>query len=149
MLNDEQKQKEFEQFLFEKEKSRDDDFGTSIGPLPLPSLQIRNYGSQLLDGEGEAMASYIQDKKRIPRRGEVGHSADDIDKYEAAGFVMSGNRHKRMTAVRLKKEGQVLNLEEQREKIKESLQQQAIKEHKIVANLRDLLQKKTASAHHK
>lgn len=34
-----------------------------------------NY-SGLLPGEGEALAQYVEDGKRIPRRGEVGLSSE-------------------------------------------------------------------------
>ncbi len=73
-----------------------------------------SYGSHLLHGEGEAMAAYVKEGKRIPRRGEVGLTTDQIDDFENQGFVMSGNRHKRMTAVRLRKENQVYTAEEKR-----------------------------------
>jgi hypothetical protein len=73
-----------------------------------------SYGSHLLAGEGEAMAAYVKEGKRIPRRGEVGLTTDQIDDFENQGFVMSGNRHKRMTAVRLRKENQVYTAEEKR-----------------------------------
>lgn len=66
-----------------------------------------NYGSQLLPGEGAAIAYYIQSGKRIPRRGEVGLTSEDIEKYEGLGYfknkiryVMSGNKHRKMNAVR-------------------------------------------------
>lgn len=108
-----------------------------------------SYGGQLLPGEGEAIASFIQDNKRVPRRGEVGYTPDDIDKFEEAGFVMSGNRHKRMTAVRIRKENQVASYEEQRKAIAEALQEKAKKENQIIANFRELLQRKTHDAHHK
>ena len=58
----------------------------------------------MLKGEGEAMAQYVESNKRIPRRGEVGLTSDQIEEFESIGYVMSGSRHKRMTAVRLKKE---------------------------------------------
>lgn len=70
-----------------------------------------NYGSQLLPGEGAAIAYYIQTGRRIPRRGEVGLTSEDIEKYEGLGYlsiyfvyyfsyVMSGSNHRRMNAVR-------------------------------------------------
>ncbi len=34
---------------------------------------------------GAAIAYYIQSGKRIPRRGEVGLTSDDIEKYEGLG----------------------------------------------------------------
>ena len=45
--------------------------------------------------------------QRIPRRGEIGMTNDDIQAFERAGYIMSGNRHRRMEAVRLRKESQV------------------------------------------
>lgn len=53
------------------------------------------------------MAKFVQAGARIPRRGEIGLTADTIAKFESAGYVMSGNRHKRMEAIRIKKENQV------------------------------------------
>ena len=51
---------------------------------------------------------------RIPRRGEIGWSSNEIEKFENLGYVMSGSRHKRMNAVRLRKENQVYTNEEKR-----------------------------------
>ena len=48
------------------------------------------------------MAAYVQSGKRIPRRGEVGLSADQISKFEDLGYVMSGSRHSRMNAIRIR-----------------------------------------------
>ena len=53
-------------------------------------------------GEGSAMAAFVQSGKRIPRRGEVGLDSEQIEKFEKAGFVMSGSRHSRMNAVRIR-----------------------------------------------
>ncbi len=39
------------------------------------------------------MAAYIAEGKRIPRRGEIGLTSDEIVKYEDMGFVMSGSRY--------------------------------------------------------
>ena len=38
------------------------------------------------------MAAYVKEGKRIPRRGEIGLSGDQIADYETAGYVMSGSR---------------------------------------------------------
>ena len=62
------------------------------------------------------MAAYIAEGKRIPRRGEIGLTSDEITAYEEVkvrlapkcrkidifqdGWVMSGSRHRRMEAVR-------------------------------------------------
>ena len=34
-------------------------------------------------GEGDAIAQYVQAGKRIPRRGEVGLSAEEIEAFES------------------------------------------------------------------
>lgn len=66
-----------------------------------------SYGKDMLRGEAAAMASYIAQGKRIPRRGEIGLSSAEISEYEKIGYVMSGTRHKSMEATRLRKENQV------------------------------------------
>lgn len=38
------------------------------------------------------MAAYVKEGKRIPRRGEIGLSGDQIATFEDAGYVMSGSR---------------------------------------------------------
>jgi hypothetical protein len=78
---------------------------SSISPN-ITSLQI-SYGGQLLPGEGAAIALFVQQNMRIPRRGEIGWSGEEIEGLEDQGFVMSGSRHKRMNAVRIRKENQV------------------------------------------
>ena len=40
------------------------------------------YGGQLLPGEGSAMAQFVQSGERIPRRGEVGYSSEQIENFE-------------------------------------------------------------------
>lgn len=91
---------------------------TVIGPMPLPVKDVqmdeRSYGGALLAGEGSAMAAYVQQGKRIPRRGEIGLTAEEIENYEKVGYVMSGSRHRRMNAVRVRKENQVISAEEKR-----------------------------------
>ena len=51
-----------------------------------------SFGKALLPGEGAAMAAYIAEGKRIPRRGEIGLTSDQIVAYEKIGYVMSGSR---------------------------------------------------------
>ena len=70
--------------------------------------EAADYGTHMRPGEGTAMAAYVQSGKRIPRRGEVGMSADQIVNFEDLGYVMSGSRHNRMNAIRIRKENQVL-----------------------------------------
>lgn len=82
------------------------------------------------------MAAYLQEGKRIPRRGEIGLSSDQIEAYESAGFVMSGSRHRRMNAVRIRKENQVISAEEKRGILKMQAEEKAKKEAQIVAQVR-------------
>ena len=72
-------------------------------------LTFKEMGTALLPGEGSAMAAFVAEGKRIPRRGEIGLTSDQITRYEDEGWVMSGSRHRRMEAVRLRKENQVFD----------------------------------------
>lgn len=56
------------------------------------SLNRADFGHALLPGEGAAMAAYVAEGKRIPRRGEIGLTSDEIALYESVGYVMSGSR---------------------------------------------------------
>lgn len=91
----------------------------------------KEYGRALLPGEGTAMAAYAAEGKRIPRRGEIGLESEQIEKFEKAGFVMSGSRHKRMNAVRMRKENQVISAEEKRGILKLQAEENAKKEQAI------------------
>ncbi|EEC01182.1 conserved hypothetical protein [Ixodes scapularis] len=68
-----------------------------IGPLPKQHVQLsaKDYGKALLPGEGAAMAAYIAEGKRIPRRGEIGLTSNEIECFEQVGYVMSGSREER------------------------------------------------------
>lgn len=65
-----------------------------IGPTLKPQVTLtpREYGKALLPGEGAAMAAYVAEGKRIPRRGEIGLTSDEIASFESVGYVMSGSR---------------------------------------------------------
>ena len=39
------------------------------------------------------MAAYVESGKRIPRRGEIGLTSNEIATFEDAGYVMSGSRY--------------------------------------------------------
>lgn len=39
------------------------------------------------------MAAYVAEGKRIPRRGEIGLTSEQIQSFEAVGYVMSGSRY--------------------------------------------------------
>ena len=70
-----------------KMKKSSDSEDDMIGPV-LPKkvhLSHKEMGTQLLPGEGAAMAAYIAEGKRIPRRGEIGLTSDEISKYEDDG----------------------------------------------------------------
>jgi len=79
-----------------KKGSSSDDSGDDgiVGPAPKPhvTLSAKDFGKALLPGEGAAMAAYVAEGKRIPRRGEIGLTSEEIAAYEAVGYVMSGSR---------------------------------------------------------
>ncbi|KAG6810610.1 hypothetical protein H0H92_011162 [Tricholoma furcatifolium] len=117
------------------EAVEDDESDDELGPQPLvkPSarrVDERSYGSQLLRGEGSAMAAFLQDgtESRIPRRGEIGLTSDEIAQFEDVGYVMSGSRHQRMNAVRMRKENQVISAEEKRGILKLQKEERARRE---------------------
>ncbi|KAJ3084991.1 hypothetical protein HK102_000423 [Quaeritorhiza haematococci] len=114
-----------------------------VGPVPLPEAEVkldeRAYGGALLAGEGSAMAAYIQSGKRIPRRGEIGLTSDEIESFEKVGYVMSGSRHRRMNAVRIRKENQVISAEEKRALLLFNQQEKMRKEAEIIGNFKELV----------
>lgn len=106
--------------------------------------QQLNYGGALLPGEGDAIAMYVQQNMRIPRRGEIGWKGDEIEGLENQGFVMSGSRHARMNAVRLRKENQVYSAEEKRALALITFEEKQQKENKVVGDFRAMLTKQAA-----
>lgn len=38
------------------------------------------------------MAAFVEEGKRIPRRGEIGLTSGEIELFEDTGYVMSGSR---------------------------------------------------------
>jgi hypothetical protein len=118
----------------------DDEVGPQpvLAPSAIKKLDERAYGGALLRGEGSAMAAFLQDgvDVRIPRRGEIGLTSNEIDNFESVGYVMSGSRHRRMNAVRMRKENQVISAEEKRGILK--LQQE--EKHRREAILREEFQ---------
>ena len=76
------------------ESSNVDSGDETVGPAPKGVIQLshREMGKALLPGEGAAMAAYVAEGKRIPRRGEIGLTCDEISSYEEVGYVMSGSR---------------------------------------------------------
>jgi len=115
-----------------------------IGPVLPQKIQLshKELGTQLLRGEGEAMAAYIEDGKRIPRRGEIGLTADEIVRYEDEGWVMSGSRHRRMEAVRLRKENQIYSADEKRALAMFTKEGRDEKEKKILGQFKEMVNEK-------
>ena len=115
-----------------------------IGPSLPKKVQLshKDLGTQLLKGEGEAMAAYIAEGKRIPRRGEIGLTSDEITTYEEDGWVMSGSRHRRMEAVRLRKENQIYSADEKRALAMFSKEERVKRENKILGQFREMVSDK-------
>lgn len=102
-----------------------------------------NYGHALLPGEGAAMAEYVKAGKRIPRRGEIGLTSEEIASFECSGYVMSGSRHRRMEAVRLRKENQIYSADEKRALASFNQEERRRRESKILASFREMVHRKT------
>lgn len=112
-------------------------FHTSQDEKPL------NYGHALLPGEGAAMAEYVKAGKRIPRRGEIGLTSEEIASFECSGYVMSGSRHRRMEAVRLRKENQIYSADEKRALASFNQEERRKRENNILASFREMVYRKT------
>ena len=156
-LNDEER--EFLQEIRAKQKAREkaaglpdadqdssgsDDESNRVGPVPKSSIQLqqRDYGKALLPGEGAAMAAFIAEGKRIPRRGEIGLTSDEIVQFEDVGYVMSGSRHRRMEAVRIRKENQLYSADEKRALQMFNKEERSKRETKILTQFREMLKAK-------
>ena len=81
----------------------------------------------------------MQSGKRIPRRGEVGLSSDEISKFETLGYIMSGSRHSRMNAVRIRKENQIYSAEEKAALAMYNFEENKRKEAKILEDMKMLV----------
>lgn len=114
-----------------------------VGPMPLRPGDAgfkADYGTHLRPGEGTAMAAYVQSGERIPRRGEVGLEASEIEKFEKAGYVMSGSRHARMNAVRIRKENQVYTAEEKAALAMFNFEENKKKEERVLQEMKKLVE---------
>lgn len=118
-----------------------------FGP-PIPSKQERitaaNYGHNLLPGEGSAMAAYVQEGRRIPRRGEIGLTSEEIKAYEETGYVMSGSRNRRMEAIRIRKENQVYSAEQEAATATLNFEKKKERETRILNEFKLMIEKKLA-----
>ena len=152
MLMDDSKREEYELMqemlakrrkLAEEKAPVKEEVDDTFGPMPMAQMGLtKGYGAAMLPGEADAMAQYVQDNKRIPRRGEIGLTAEDIEKYEVLGYQMSGSRHRRMNAVRMRKEGQIYTAEEERILAQINAAERAKRENQVVADFRQLLSSK-------
>ncbi|XP_047970568.1 NKAP family protein-like [Salvia hispanica] len=132
----------FKEMMESRKKQNLEDEDEVVGPMPLPRAEGHiSYGGALRPGEGDAIAQYVQQGERIPRRGEVGLSADEISKFETLRYVMSGSRHQRMNAIRIRKENQVYSAEDKRALAMFNYEEKAKREHKVMADLQRLVQR--------
>merc|ERR1719319_1956696 len=122
--------------------AEDDDIGPALAHGKVPALRESDYGEALQKGEALAIASYVQQGMRIPRRGEVGLTSEDIKGYEGMGFVMSGSRHKRMNAIRIRKENQIYSAEEKRALNLLNMEERSNKEVRVISKLQTMLRQK-------
>ncbi|XP_015127512.1 NKAP family protein CG6066 [Diachasma alloeum] len=138
--------------LIEKPKKRktssSDDSGDDgmVGPVQKQhvTLSAKDFGKALLPGEGAAMAAFVAEGKRIPRRGEIGLTSDEIASYESVGYVMSGSRHRRMEAVRIRKENQIYSADEKRALAMFSKEERQKRENLILGQFREMVTQKLA-----
>ncbi|CAA0393309.1 unnamed protein product [Arabidopsis thaliana] len=142
---DEEELKKFKEMIELKKKSSavdEEEEEGDVGPMPLPKAEGHiSYGGALRPGEGDAIAQYVQQGKRIPRRGEVGLNAEEIQKFEDLGYVMSGSRHQRMNAIRIRKENQVYSAEDKRALAMFNYEEKAKREAKVMSDLQRLVQR--------
>ncbi|XP_037117578.1 NF-kappa-B-activating protein [Syngnathus acus] len=125
--------------------SAEDNLVGPEAPLTLLSQDERplDFGHALLPGEGAAMAEYVKAGKRIPRRGEIGLTSNEIADFEKSGYVMSGSRHRRMEAVRLRKENQIYSADEKRALASFNQEERRKRESKILSSFKEMVYRKT------
>ena len=131
----------------QKEAKKLEEFGPLDDPANLlKALDAKSskmdFGKALMPGEGAAMAKFVEEGKRIPRRGEIGLTCDEIVQFEESGFVMSGSRHRRMEAVRLRKENQIYSADEKRALANFNHEARSKKEEQLMTQFRELIHSK-------
>ena len=142
--------REEEEFMNQLKKKQEQNKKNKTGESgqqhdPSSALNSRDFGKALLPGEGAAMAAFVAGGKRIPRRGEIGLTSDEIEKFENQGYVMSGSRHRRMEAVRLRKEGQIYSAEEKRVLADLDREERAKKNQKLQSYFTQIIEAKQPS----
>lgn len=127
-------------------KNHSDNEEEIVGPQQKAhtTLTHREMGKALLPGEGAAMAAYVAEGKRIPRRGEIGLTSDQIASFESVGYVMSGSRHRRMEAVRIRKENQIYSADEKRALAMFSKEERHKRENLILGQFKYMVKSKLA-----
>ncbi|GLG96555.1 NKAP family protein CG6066 [Gryllus bimaculatus] len=132
--------------LFTEAAGSDEEEGV-FGPIQKQQITLssKDYGKALLPGEGAAMAAYVAEGKRIPRRGEIGLTSDQIASFESVGYVMSGSRHRRMEAVRIRKENQIYSADEKRALAMFSKEERQKRENRILSQFKEMVNNKLAS----
>jgi len=76
--------------------------------------------------------------------GEIGLTSGEISQFEDVGFVMSGSRHRRMEAVRLRKENQIYSADEKRALASFNKLERDKREARILSSFKELVQTKLA-----
>ena len=74
--------------------------------------------------------------------GEIGLTSEEISTFEDSGYVMSGSRHRRMEAVRLRKENQIYSADEKRALASFNKIERDKREVRILSSFRDLVKTK-------
>lgn len=134
-------------------KTRDEGAGSDtddediVGPTMLGAGGFKvdigtSHKAKLMPGEADAMSKFIEEGTRIPRRGEIGLETYEIENYETDGYVMSGSRHRRMEAVRMRKENQMYTADERRELAMHNYEVKQKKERELLTDFREKLSKK-------
>ena len=77
---------------------------------------------------------------------QVGLEADEIMDFENLGYVMSGSRHARMNAIRIRKENQVYSAEEKKALAMINYEEKAKREQKVLTDLKKLVAKHLGDA---
>ncbi|KAL3119274.1 hypothetical protein niasHT_000218 [Heterodera trifolii] len=124
-----------------------EDLLQKLNPTMAPEMKLdASARNNMLRGEAAAMAAYAAQGKRIPRRGEIGLSSNEISTFESVGYVMSGTRHKAMEATRLRKENQILTAEEKRLLSTFTDEQRTRREDTVLKQFKDLITSKKSKS---
>jgi NF-kappa-B-activating protein C-terminal domain len=98
---------------------------------PMPASQRYVYFLELSNTSQQEQVN-----KRPRGRGEYGHDAKDIEKYEQMGFVMSGNRRKR------KQNQQTVDEISKKAGYKLAKEEKALRETELVARFKEMIQER-------